>query len=424
MTNVTDGDAPQGDDPRLIVFFIPLLVPLGLPHGSTFTTLREGTVDWLAGVEVRVVPELPPVPASMVGEEGKNFVSLRVWRPRETLPLPHGPLDSATQVMHAVMGAAAGNNSPAGVEADRAGRAEEIGGTVIEAVTPLLDAPGQDAVTLAFDRCQEELALLVRAYALVSSEPRVRLVTRQTLFPMILHATRRPHDSDWEGPHLLMLHPWVGFLAAPQELDAERLERLGLYLGLLRKHNPFLPFAEWARSAGQAFHVDGDYAAAVVVAHTAGEVLFDTVLLVMAWEERTPRAEAEGWFEDALARRLRRRYAPRLGDVWDTTNPRTVPGRWTTSVSAVRNRVVHAGYRPTDAQVATALAVLGEVEGFIKDRLVAKRAEYPRTALLLLGRPGLERRGAYAGAIEHFVNTIVDTEDDWNDSYRRWLSGN
>ncbi len=412
MTDVANGAGPDREEPLLIAFFIHLPVSLGLPHGATFFTMREETVDWLAGVGLRVTPESPPLPAALT-DRGRNYVSLRIWRPKETLRLPVDAMQSVTAVVREVTGLGQSGENPIPTT-------QEGYGAVVEAVTALVGAPGQDPVTLAFDRCLDEVTLLTRAYIATTRDLRVRPLSRQHLEPAVLYATRHPAEKDWSSG-LLLLHPGFGLPAPASELDGDQLSKLQLHLQSVRVGNPFFPFAEWTHRAEQALRVDGDYATAVVAAHTAGEVLFDTTLLVMAWEEGTPRAVAEGWFEEALAKRLRTHYSSRLGAAWDTTRPQTVPGRWTMHVSAVRNKVVHAGYRPTEEEVATALAGLDAVGEFIKGRLAANVNQYRRTALMLLGRPGLERRGAYSREIARFVDTVAPTEPDWIDSYRRWL---
>lgn len=410
-------------EPRLIVFFIPLSTPLGLVHDSTYAFLRVETVDWMRGAEIRLSPDIPPLPLGEIGEEGKNLVSLKVWLPKETPSMPTAIMESVMRVVQEVTGGSLGNKAPDQTQGGAIRATFESYSTIIEAVTPLLEVPDRrsDPILAAFDRCLEELALLTRAYTLASGDLRVRLPARQNLFPFVPFTTRHPSKKDWSSLQLLLLNRGYSLSSPTESLSEDQLADFDLYLELLKRRNPFLTFSEWARAARQAFYVDGDYATTVINAHIAGEVLFDTTLLMMAWEEETPREEAANWFESALAKRLRTYYAPRLGGAWDTRMPKTVSGRWTMRVSDVRNRLVHSGYRPTELEALTALDLFDEVVEFVKGRLVVQRDKYPRTTLMLLGQPGLERREAYKGKIKNFVENRAGREEAWIESYLQWF---
>lgn len=56
-----------------------------------------------------------------------------------------------------------------------------------------------------------------------------------------------------------------------------------------------------------------------------------------------------------------------------------------------------------------------------KETAHGKRKTYPRTAPLVLGRPGFENRGAYCGKIKDFAEKQAANEDPWIQSYQAWL---
>jgi hypothetical protein len=305
--------------------------------------------------------------------------------------------------------------------------AEESFATVFEAVTPLLPVSAEAGVDVnrsvddAFDRCIENLRELVRAYVIMSKDARVLPPTRHSLYPIIPWTTRCPDGCDWGGMGLYL--PNIGSHAIPAPtgtLDETHRAPFGITLMRMKRGDPTTIFAEHARTAWRAYWMEGDYAAAVVETHISTEVLLDAILLMMAWEEGTSPSEAAGWFDIGLSRRLRTFYPPRLGGDWNTRDPNSVIGEWARDVRDLRNQVVHRGYWPTEEEASRAVQTAEKVEDFVKGCLAAKRNKYPRTTLLVLGRPGLQRLGLYAGQIKKFAETVANKEPDWLESYGHW----
>lgn len=423
---------PHGEltGPCFLLFFIPLTIPLRLEHGSIYSFQREEVVEWLSGIDMHITADTPPIPRAE-GEPGRNFVSLRIWRPlgtREGITLP---FDRAMAVLQEATGHDRGER-PKNVSEHIPTYAEiaEEAGTVIEALTPLLATDGGNtelAVSLAFDRCIAVINLLITAFILASGDPLIGRISRQNLYPFIPWAARNPDGEIIGGPGMFFPGPLIStalaFGGSKAPVDHEVMRRLNVYLRRIRQGDPFANYLEWARNSRHELDIEGDTAAAVNAAHTAGEILLDTLLYLMAWEEGLSYEEAAQWFEHTgSAGRLRIHYHPRLGGRWSPDDPTTINGKWVTNVSRVRGRVVHAGYRPAEEETVRALDTLAELEEFTKERLAHKRLSYKRTALILLGTPGLDRRGLYSGQIKRFVEQEASYEEDWIASYRRWLN--
>ena len=408
---------PAGWDgePRLVVFYIPLEVPLGLPQGSTYTFERTESVDWLKGVPLHPVEGLTPRRNTL----GRNFVSLQIWREKEKARLSDAPFTAAMNVAARVRGE---KDRIREVSSDD-GLVQEIVGLVFEAVTPLLKSEGgvKKAVSDAFDRCLEAINSLIRAYLLATKDLRVHLVSRQKLPPAIPWITRPPDAFDWGGMAMFWVNEGTSLRSPVEDLKHDDLEKLNLWLSNLLNGNPLVPFSEWRAIARRACFIEGDQATAVVACHTASEILLDAVLLLLAWEESTPRQDTRSWFDEGLAKRVRTYYAARLGGRWDTTDSKTVAGKWHSNVSKIRHRVVHAGYRPSEREAKDALVAADQLVDFVKDRLANKRTTYPKTALLVWGVPGFKRVGLYKGQIKRFVEEGMSEETDWMKSYRTWL---
>jgi hypothetical protein len=216
-----------------------------------------------------------------------------------------------------------------------------------------------------------------------------------------------------EGVSLRMGGPAVEV----QETDAWKVIAV---LSRIKKGDPLQASSEQVYRANRAYWVDGDYAATVGAAFSACEVLLNSVLLMMAWEEGTGRDIPRGWFEEqGLVRRLRTHYHNRLGGSWDPNNPNRIIGR-VMALAELRGRVVHAGYWPTEREAAGAREVMGDLSDFVKGRLIASFDRYPRTALLLLGEPGFRRLGKWEEA-DRFMREQGALEEPWLASYREWL---
>ena len=304
--------------------------------------------------------------------------------------------------------------------------------TVFEAVTPLLpefeDNGGVnkvDTVSKAFNRCMEAFFELYQSYITVHADLRIRTLNRRNSYPMIPWTTRDPFDADdWGGMGVFMANS--GEHVMPFSVGAltdNEIESMAQFISRTRRGDPLSVFAQHSRSAGRAFYVDADFASTVVWAHTSAEVLLDTILLMLAWEEQLAPGDVAAWFGKGLLDRVKRRYHSRLKGTWDVSNSETVPGRWVSRVHRLRNSVVHQGYQPTEREAQQALEMGPELEEHIKLLLIDGWRTYPQTMLLVLGTPGLERRGRWRGKLREYAEAKLDDPDlqeDWLALFVAW----
>ncbi|THA28036.1 hypothetical protein [Streptomyces sp. A1547] len=193
-------------------------------------------------------------------------------------------------------------------------------------------------------------------------------------------------------------------------LDGDQMTRLDAHLQRLWDGSPLELAMERATEARRAFRRDGDYRHAVVQAAMFAEIVLTSTLSLMLWEEQlgAPSVDqAVAVFDfsrgGGLATRVKTEYASRLGGCWDYTVPGPIHD-WTHAVAALRNRVVHRGYRPTYQETEAALTAADALLDFIKNRLAQRVARFPRTALLTLGEPGLRRLGGWPRASAYLEN--------------------
>ncbi len=113
--------------------------------------------------------------------------------------------------------------------------------------------------------------------------------------------------------------------------------------------------------------------------------------------------------EGKVVARVKREYAQRIRGNW-SLDQEPLRG-WITRTVALRNRVVHAGYRPHRAEAREALVGADAVEHFVTDRIAASATSYPKTALLLLDEASLVKRGMDVQRLEELVpeDSVIGT---------------
>ncbi len=413
------------DEPLLIVFFIPLREPLELAHHSTYSFERDEIVDWLVGLPHRITDRMPPMHMRGITDEGRNYVSLLIWRPRGTLAAASEPLRAALRVVDAVVGNNETSSQRLSESMPDLFANQETYDTVVEAVTPLIREPGQsleDVVSSALDRCLEELAALMRAYLLMTRNHRVQPVTRQNVYPFVPYTIQDPYTGDRFGIAAFRANELVGWSSPATVLPGDKHSELMIYTGRLKAGDPVSASTEWARLAWRGYNIDGDFRVTVMASHTSAETMFDVLLLMAAYEEGTTSPEtAAGWFKEGLVQRVSKHYAARFGGPWQPADPNTVIGSWVVRANKLRHRVIHGGYNPTQSEARAALDAHNELEEYLKKRLASKCSTYPRTTLMTLGVPGLQRLGLYSKNMRGFTEQFEPTALSWLADYKRWV---
>jgi len=365
-------------------------------------------------MEFRMTASSPPI---VIRPGERNAIAaFSFWQVDGKQLASHPFSEAADIVMQSVLGKGTEESKPVGA----APQLYEYK-TVVQATTPIrFDAtPNADELTAAFDRCEAHLAKLTDGYRVIAPRiiPPVRREVLPFIVPYVIHDLP-PSSGSELVPGLFLLHHNVPH--SPELLQGEQLEKLRLMVGFSFYGHPFTVYSLRSKEAGAALSQRGDTADAVVKGQMAAEVLLDTVLMAMMWEEGADPVECAKIFsEESLDKRVRTHFGPRLGGNWNTA-ARGVIGDWRRKAVTTRGRVVHGNYTPTRDEARTALQALDGVDGFIRQRLAANKNKYPRTTLMLLGRPGLERLQAWSGKIVRFVEEQAAKEPDWRISLRDW----
>lgn len=401
-------------EPLLIAFFLSLQQPMMLPHGYEIGQPRPSeSIPW-------------------DGPLGRtNFVDITVFRRWYQEEGEFDRYDQASDI--AQSRANEGVRLPSMARKPSKPLGEGIPkpsasyfGTTLEIVTPVLPTQDRDfshAVSVAFDRCLEELSGVMTAYQMATDDVRFRPITRRTCPVTVPFHFRIPETGLGFGVGEFLVHEGnTGLPFAPEEFGNEQIRRFEIFRKRQQLRDPLHSYSQRRRSAGQSFRVDGDWSTAIVSTYTACEVLCNTLILSLAWEEGLSRETTLAWFggQGGFMSRIRARLVKRLGGDWDESNPKSVASL-IVEISNHRNRIVHVGELATEAEAKRVLICMNFIEDYIKQRLAVKRNHYPRTTLSLLGIEGLERRKLYNGKIRRWFDATGAGEPEYTGWFRRWL---
>jgi len=144
-----------------------------------------------------------------------------------------------------------------------------------------------------------------------------------------------------------------------------------------------------------AEHTAGDRRASVLSLAITCELMLDSTLAAMLWEEGETTTHAAHLWANAssITHRVKTLYEGRLGARWHVDGDGPV-GRWREHIVDVRNSVIHSGRTPSEPEAQKAGVVASELLTFVTTRLVLKWKTYPKTMAVLCGRSAVEKHAS------------------------------
>ena len=247
-------------------------------------------------------------------------------------------------------------------------------------------------------------------------------VTRQQLWPF--YAIVSPQDNRSLGVSMVVMDDaYFG----PPRATRDQAHRADLQFFAKLGADPVEIYHDLELSARREAVVDGDYSGAILKAAAACEVLIKHTAWYLTWEAQerlerdpTPMAStAPGIFASKPAQLIGGVLTSRLAGSWSSRGEGPV-AQWRQYIARQRNAVIHLGHRPIEDDAAAALHAMDALEALVMDRLAACAERYPRTALKLVGRAGLERRSCFGTSVAQ----VWDTESIGEHliQYVRWLT--
>ena len=185
---------------------------------------------------------------------------------------------------------------------------------------------------------------------------------------------------------------------------------------------PFDDHAFMVQEANAAFSRGLNRSAMVMIA-SAVETLMNTLLQLLDWESNIlPEESAEHWKEQiSIKTRVAANFPEVLGGSWTFDDRAESLRDWDQNIVRVRNEAVHGSRVPSDKEIETAFQTMNALVSDLIDRLTNERNRnrFIRTAFLLAGHHGLEKRNALTKKL-HQLQTDP-SEPNWNDSALMWM---
>jgi len=284
-----------------------------------------------------------------------------------------------------------------------------------------------DAMGPALTRCIDGLIRVVNAYRF-TEHISIQAPARERIGPTIVGATRPadPALGGWDAPAHSIINTFATsgwpMLRGKEEYPSTS-EKMLAWLQLDSIDYPVVAIAHLQAELDTAFGHQGNFRAAVMFAHSASEVLLDTALMAMLFEEGQTPAEAASMYDAPLKTRLLTKYHDRLGGVWSATGDNAV-STWINNLLKLRHRVAHTGYMPSWTEANTAREAHYSLGTHLRDRLAARVKTYPLAAGMLLTAKGFERRGLHTKATTEALGLANSNRMDDFISWRRDVLSN
>jgi len=224
-------------------------------------------------------------------------------------------------------------------------------------------------IGMAIDVLNEFLVAL----GIQRGDPRIGPVSRSDLPPVVpLIAEKQPVEgTKREGSTWLVpLHPWVPNPVTEPLDHQELLHAATLFRGGIEGTTPWFSVLEVGHHAIRD-GLAGRYGPSVVSAATCVEILLSTVVRTVGPVRGWSKERIDGALGSGLKNVLTVHVAKLLAVSVDLEDESAVWGRWWNAGYMVRNKAVHAGHRPSEAEADEAtnatMHVVAEVGRLIKE---------------------------------------------------------
>lgn len=389
----SDGQSRWPDHRIICTFAFKLPFPLRLPEGSTFMLVRTdeqyddaddaavfGEHPW---VRIRLhnhrVDGLEVWPSES-GSVLESFYQVRIDRPDE---LPAWGADEAYEQW-----------------------------VSLETPSGRLRGEAESDQAYHFHRCLTSLDVFIQSHLLALGDSQVHRISTPELSPMVFVGKYEVDGGAWELEIPMLTHPEALPVFTEHEVDGDPMQLLEAALQQLRANNPFVVPSFLSLRAENAHRVRGDFVDAVVSLATAMESRLFALWRCLLVDLGHRASDIESVVSsDAPFRTLLVTTLPALlGGRWDVTAVGTAVGDYWGKLYLLRNRVVHAGYRPTIVETDEARRAHDAMRLFVRERLWAKRSAYPRSVALYISPDVMRHYGWVDVAAERRTTALQQEE--------------
>lgn len=255
----------------------------------------------------------------------------------------------------------------------------------------------------------------LKAYHIVTQHT-VELATRQNTVPFIPYSAE---DIDDKGQSIneraslqtgmLIVHPPKTGSTVETSISTELLNDIA-FTSSTYLDNTLDQFYNIRREAFIAYNKGNSIVASLLLG-VAAETMLDELLLMLLWEEGVLPKDAYDLLKDETSDTTFKRiesdlYSERLGGEWSSLKKGTVVRKWRYKILELRNKIAHIGYEPTQEEMQEGFETLIELVSFTADRLCENFKRYPICTDVIVGYPGMVKRGCRE-EFEEFVKDLV-----------------
>lgn len=290
------------------------------------------------------------------------------------------------------------------------------------------DERDETRMNVAFDSILESANEALHGFSIlidINDGPVAEVRSEDLHFPIPMHVGVPEHpDGSGSIEYLYsygMLPRSISHLSRtttpPKDVDSDAARDS---ITQIRRSTPFGHYSNLRRKAIELLDARGDHQMAGIVVGIAGEVLLDSLLHVLMWEEGKSPIDASDQIGDMpLKARVTSLYHSRIfGIDWSC---RTGPiADFFEKAVYLRNRLAHAGSHAGYEEVSNALGALLALERALGDALAddQNRTRFMRTAILYCGKRGLARRLRLSRRVANLMSS--PDEPDWARAMHIW----
>jgi hypothetical protein len=290
--------------------------------------------------------------------------------------------------------------------------------TVIEMTTPLVEwtgsywepcLPSNEVMGPTLTRCINEFIRIINAYRF-AEKIMIPSPSRERVGPLIISATRTagPEQAGWDTER----HAVINYFAVSRQptligtQSPSTMVEMTNYLVFEEIGHPSIAIMQLQADLNTAFYQEGNSRSTVLFAYSASEVLLDTALMGMLYEEGRSPEEAVTVYEKPLKTRILTEYHDRIGGSWTSKGSHPV-AIWMQDSLVLRHRVAHAGYLPSVDEAEKARTAYFSLGRHLRDRLAVNVKKYPMTSSMLVTRGGFERRNMRTKAVNQAIESTT-----------------
>jgi len=226
-----------------------------------------------------------------------------------------------------------------------------------------------------FDLLLHNLNLLILSYQISKKDTDVYFITKEML--VICLVARIVKVDDWSKSEYVMfiLHENISY--KKEKITMQEWEEIIRHCGLIISGvNPFIVSENFILNA-KRFFKNGFYQEAVVYTQTGIETFINALLVEFLKEEKVSESDVAKKLEmTSFMYIIKKEISSRIGGTWDVTRQDTEVGKWHEDTYLLRNRIVHAGYRPQFNEVDQAICSAIELREYIIKLIVIKKGKY------------------------------------------------